>query len=563
MPGNAVTIEPLPGDEFAMSFRYDKGIVAWIRRLEHRRWNPAGARWEIHVSHLGAVAEYLGMDPRTIDRKLWRKYQIAAIRGQSARLIVGTVFTRLEGDGVPLRDIDEATSFHLPGYQFMPRFQSGRWDGKRHLLDKKKRTLPTGLVARAREIMGAAGVSFCEEEEPEPPGTPLATQRPALDLRDYQEECVAAALEGRRGVLEMATGAGKTAVATVLIHRLARPAMFFVHTRDLLHQTRRAMERDLGIPIGQVGDGVVDLRDVTVATIQTCAKALGIKIEKMPDDDEKMEQDRTDLRSCGERLLDAIASVPLVFFDECHHLPADCCYGLAMRTTSARHRFGLSATPYRADRQDLLLEAALGPKLYRANASALIERGFLVPPTVRFHAVPSFKVVTGRADYQEVFEHYIVRNPRRNGMIAEQARGLMRQGVTVLVLVSQVAHGEALRGHLPELDLVQGSDPAARRAEVFRELEEGRRPGAIATTLADEGLDIPSLGAVILASGGKSETRALQRVGRALRPAAGKREAVVVDFFDNAPWLKEHSMRRLEIFRGERAFRVETVGFKA
>ena len=81
--------------------------------------------------------------------------------------------------------------------------------------------------------------------------------------------------------------------------------------------------------------------------------------------------------------------------------------------------------------------------------------------------------------------------------------------------------------------------------------------------LADEGLDIPSLRAVVLASGGKSETRALQRVGRALRTAPGKTEAIVVDFFDNAPYLKEHSMARLELFRNEPTFRVETVGFRA
>ena len=233
-----------------------------------------------------------------------------------------------------------------------------------------------------------------------------------------------------------------------------------------------------------------------------------------------------------------------------------------MQTAGAHHRFGLSATPYRDDRQDLLLEAALGPKLYRANASVLIQKGYLVPPRIRYHAVPAFKVVTGRADYQEVYQHYIVNNKRRNGMIAEQALALAGQGRSVLILVSQVAHGEALRELLPDVPLVQGSDSAGHRHHIFRELQDRRRLIVIATTLADEGLDIPSLRAVILASGGKSETRALQRVGRALRTAPGKTEALVVDFFDNAPFLKEHSMARLELFRNEPAFRVETVGFR-
>src|SRR5205814_2338153 len=118
-------------------------------------------------------------------------------------------------------------------------------------------------------------------------------------------------------------------------------------------------------------------------------------------------------------------------------------------------------------------------------------------------------------------------------------------------LVSQVAHGDELMQLLPEALFVQGADVTERRREVFHDLERKKKLIVIATTLADEGLDIPSLDAVILASAGKSETRALQRLGRALRPAPKKKHAFIIDFFDSAPYLKDHAQKRLELFQSE------------
>jgi superfamily II DNA or RNA helicase len=335
--------------------------------------------------------------------------------------------------------------------------------------------------------------------------------------------------------------------------------LFLVHTRDLLHQTRNVLSEYLGLPIGQAGDGVVSLQHVTVATVQTCARALDVKITKTPEDDETLESDRTDLRHTAAELAAYIKQVPVVFFDECHHLPADTTYDLSMQMEGASWRFGLSATPYRADKMDLLLEAALGPKLFAAPASALIEKGYLVPPKIRFLPVPALIVRSGKADYQDIFTSYVVENPRRNQLVADTARQLADKGNSVLILVSQVRQGEALQKLLPNVPLVQGADPADRRAEVFAALASKELPIAIATTLADEGLDVPSLNAVILASAGRSETRALQRVGRALRPSPKKKHAVVIDFMDDAPFLKEHAQRRLKIFQSEPRFEVKVL----
>jgi len=67
---------------------------------------------------------------------------------------------------------------------------------------------------------------------------------------------------------------------------------------------------------------------------------------------------------------------------------------------------------------------------------------------------------------------------------------------------------------------------------------------------------LPELNALVLCGGGKSSIRALQRIGRVIRAFPGKNFAAVVDFFDQARFLKKHSMIRYDIYSSEPGFKV-------
>jgi superfamily II DNA or RNA helicase len=80
-------------------------------------------------------------------------------------------------------------------------------------------------------------------------------------------------------------------------------------------------------------------------------------------------------------------------------------------------------------------------------------------------------------------------------------------------------------------------------------------------TVADEGVDIPALGSAIMAGGGKSLIKSLQRVGRTLRPYPSaendeKKEAIIVDFYDRLRYLTGHSKKRMKIYESEPMFQV-------
>ncbi len=548
-------------DEFiGIRFHFDKSLVKKIRALDCRRWNPGKKRWEVHIAHLAEVIKIFSLHPRDIPPEIVSAYQCKWIR-TCLEVKIQNTLTQLTGKNIPVDQIDAVSSFAVYGHQYSPKFVSGSWDGRKHLFDKRTYSFPTGLLNPVLDILSKQSVrhDITDQRTPSKPSLPPMT--PDVNLRDYQEEAIRAALSQKRGVLEMATGSGKTTVAAFIIAALQRPCLFFVHTKDLLHQTRDYFATTLGQRIGQIGDGVVDIQPVTVATIQSTVRALGSEYGKNFDE-ESDEKDETDITPYEESIVRQVEQVPLVFFDECHHVPAETCYTVAMRTYCADYRFGLSATPYRADRHDLLLEAALGAKIYRANASVLIDKSYLVSPEIVFLAAPNYKCTVKGLEYQQIVQKCIIENQKRNELIAEEARKLNQQRLSVLILVSQVRHGECLKALLPEAEFVQGKDSSTTRNTALKSLREKSLLTLIATTLADEGLDIPTLNAVILASGGKSETKAIQRLGRALRPAPDKDKAIIIDFFDHAPYLKVHSMRRLDIFRTEPRFKIRTVGFE-
>jgi superfamily II DNA or RNA helicase len=78
----------------------------------------------------------------------------------------------------------------------------------------------------------------------------------------------------------------------------------------------------------------------------------------------------------------------LAIFDEAHHVAAQTIYDLLYRMPNVSTVVGLSASPWRDDGLDLLLEAALGPVRYAIRASDLIDQGWLVPPHIRVHRIP-------------------------------------------------------------------------------------------------------------------------------------------------------------------------------
>jgi superfamily II DNA or RNA helicase len=249
--------------------------------------------------------------------------------------------------------------------------------------------------------------------------------------------------------------------------------------------------------------------------------------------------------------------------DEVQHWAAKTCQVIADHSSSARFRYGLSATPWRDEGDDILIDACFGRPIVDINASFLIKKGVLVKPTIYF--VHHTKKVDGA--YATAYSDGIVNNEERNLIVANVAHNMVQSGRQVLVLVRMVEHGKILESMIPGSFFIHGSHSEKQRAEHIDAMKKRKTTVTIATSIFDEGVDVKPLSGLILAGSGKSATRALQRIGRIIRPyedpATGyfKSDAFCVDFADRMKYMQGHSGARRRIYMTEPEFEIKD--FKA
>lgn len=436
------------------------------------------------------------------------------------------------------------------------------WDGWTRLYyPNRRQAFFTGLMTEVTNLFKEAKIKFRVNDMRRiaPQNIPWLKFSASSDKEDrpYQKQTVEACKLYTRGIIQAATGAGKTFMVTELIGELkTAPFIFIVPSIDLLEQTYDTLSSCLNAPIGIVGDGYSDIQDISVMTMQTAIQSLNSQDPKFDlqaykyDDDEDTEQPLEPLKA--EMVKKYIKEANGIYFDEAHHAATKTCEGIMKAAKQAYWRFGGSATPYREDGADLMIQALFGRKLVNITPSYLIDRNFLVRPHIF-----NVKMDGHFGDffsYSKIYKHWIVENDPLNKLVATTMKYLEKSGVSTLTLVQRYEHGERLQALLPDVPFIRGDMARKDRKKLIKDLKSGIIKSCIATTLADEGLDVKRLGAVLIPGGGKSITRVYQRVGRVLRPFEGKTKAVAVLFQHDARFLKEHGSRVRRLMEEEPAF---------
>ena len=92
------------------------------------------------------------------------------------------------------------------------------------------------------------------------------------------------------------------------------------------------------------------------------------------------------------------------------------------------------------------------------------------------------------------------------------------------------------------------------RDVIRRRMLDGELKVIIATSVADEGLDLPNLSAVFFTFPSSALARILQRSGRVMRPVPGKPEPIIFDYIDiQIPTLKQQYYQRRRAYHQLRA----------
>jgi len=124
------------------------------------------------------------------------------------------------------------------------------------------------------------------------------------------------------------------------------------------------------------------------------------------------------------------------------------------------------------------------------------------------------------------------------------------------VLVRELWHGDNISTLLRDKQVphafVHGQMPTDEVERQKVRLTEGKIGVLIASPIFGEGVDIPSVRALIVADGGQSTANVLQKIGRGLRRKADDNRLDVIDFADMThKWLAKHSQERVALYQGE------------
>ncbi len=434
-----------------------------------------------------------------------------------------------------------------------------------------------------------------EEEVLEPRAAdsePVGFEIPAyLDIEDgpysHQGRAVSAWEDaGRRGIMAMATGAGKTISALVATHRFAgnsKPlaVVIAVPTKPLLTQwAAECIEFGLRPLVAPLTARQKRLRSVSMALDDLTFGVSDVEVfivtnEGLVDAD-------------FNRLLDEFGGSSVLIADEVHNLGGVKEF-LNNPPSWPSARLGLSATPIRQYDDEgtaalldyfgevvfeFLLDDAIGVCLVQYDY--FVHRVELTPAEIELYGELSERIrrraaILGGMDGSSDLQLTVLLNQRR--LILETAEGKLRalagildrqpQGSVKRALfyatdkdpeqlkaVNEMLRSRRIRAHqITESETSQGR-LLTRTLEAFA---DGVIHALTAKRVLDEGLNVPQIDTAYILASTTVEKQWVQRRGRVLRPSprTGKTHAVIHDFIVIPPFDGEPDSDARKLVEGE------------
>lgn len=381
----------------------------------------------------------------------------------------------------------------------------------------------------------------------------------AREPRPYQREAVDAwHRAGRRGAVLLPTGSGKTFVAELAMLETERATLVVAPTLDLVGQWHDRLKTAFGRTIGMLGGGQHDVQDITVSTYDSAAIHMG---------------------RYGNRF-------GLVIFDEVHHLGAPG-YLSGAAACIAPYRLGLTATwDADAEREDALTEV-LGDIVYEKSITELSGKFLADYETIRIavHLSPEeqaayeaargeFKAFVaskriplgaprgwatflrhaaqskaGRSAFQAYQESRRIAHGTDQKMAALAQLLVDEHGRRTIVFThdNDTAYRISKRFLVP---CISHQTDVKERRTILSAFEDGTLPVIATSRVLNEGVDMPSAEVAIVLSGTGTVREHVQRLGRILRPQAGK-QAVLYEVVaaDTAEINTSRRRRRHDAYR--------------
>lgn len=343
-----------------------------------------------------------------------------------------------------------------------------------------------------------------------------------VNLYDYQEEAVEEMGTYGYGILQSPAGSGKTQMGIALAVKLKRKVLWLTHTQDLLKQSydRASMYIDKSM-LGTITAGKVNIgAGMTFATVQTLAK-----------------QDLAQYKYMWDAII----------VDECHRVAgtptAMTQFSKVINSLACRYKYGLSATVHRADGMIKCTHMLLGDVKHIVPDEKVADKVM----AVNIKRIDTSEGIPMDALYTDGTINY-------TRLISKLAEKTNRNMCILSHLVDEPEHYHLiLSDRLAQLKLIYDMLPAdlqekaciidgtmtskkgkAEREQAIEDMRAGKKHFLFASyKLAKEGLDIPRLDRLHMATPQKDYAIIVQSVGRIARTFQGKEQPVCFDYVDS------------------------------
>lgn len=227
------------------------------------------------------------------------------------RLIRDNTYTTIDFSGLNSEFIEQFeynfgiyTGVRVPGYEKTKAYKLHEWDGYTLVYDKNKHRIPDGLFPQLQTYLETLQdklpqLQYTVDDKRDEPfmssddieGSLYFTNEKGenLTLLDYQDESVRKAIDTDKGILELATNAGKTGTSIALIQQLANyldkgeTVAYFVPRIAIFDQAINSFVAHFGKDnVGYWGAGKKHLSKINVISMGSMVSAL-----KNPLDDKK------------------------------------------------------------------------------------------------------------------------------------------------------------------------------------------------------------------------------------------------------------------------------------
>lgn len=371
-----------------------------------------------------------------------------------------------------------------------------------------------------------------------------------MKLRNYQEPVIQAVKKYCNGLIVMPCGTGKSCTLLHTACVLKQKTLWLCTTKDLLNQAESYIKNFTNGTTSKITEGKCDYSgDFVFATIQTLCKVI---------DRDEIPQDTFGCVIGDEIQHCMVSDESIMMFKSC------------MEYFSARYKLGCTATLKTSNDLWKCIPKLVGNVIYELKKSEdktkfigyyenkpIIEvpaEQFQVPAKINMlktiYNVANKDVydTSGRIIFTTLISD-LATDYDRNKLILDLINKI--KGYTI-VISERTSQLEYLNQNIKNSIYINGKTPKKKREKTIEEFRDGKHKVLFATySLVAEGLDIPILENLIMASPVKDERLVVQAIGRCQRPSEGKKIANIYDLVDDVSILDKFTRKRKSVYKKE------------